>query len=70
MSLEQLSLMRICLYFLCLIIIVMINYNFDIIVGQFWYLLNVVNNDIKKELLEFVLSSIGNLFLKVFSILI
>lgn len=48
----------------------MTSYNLDITSGQLWYLLNVVNNDIKKELLELASSSTGNLFLKASSILI
>lgn len=48
----------------------MTSYNLDITAGQLWYLLNVVNNDIKRELLELASSSTGNLFLKASSILI
>lgn len=49
----------------------MTSYNLDITAGQLWYLLNVVNNDIKKELLELASSSTGNFFfLKASSILI
>lgn len=71
MSSEQLSPMLTCSYSLCLTIIVMTSYNFDITAGQLWYLLNVVNNDIKKELLELASSSTGNLFFfKASSILI
>lgn len=70
MSSEQLSPMLRCSYSLCLTIIVMTSYNLDITAGQLWYLLNVVNNDIKKELLELASSSTGNLFLKASSILI
>lgn len=70
MSSEQLSPMLTCSYSLCLTIIVMTSYNLDITAGQLWYLLNVVNNDIKKELLELASSSTGNLFLKASSILI
>lgn len=70
MSSEQLSPMLTCSYSLCLTIIVKTSYNLDITAGQLWYLLNVVNNDIKKELLELASSSTGNLFLKASSILI
>lgn len=64
MSSEQLSQMLTCSYSVCLTIVVMTSYNLDIIAGQLWYLLNVVNNDINKELLELASSSTGNFFFK------
>lgn len=70
MSSEQLSQMLTCSYSVCLTIVVMTSYNLDITAGQLWYLLNVVNNDIKKELLELASSSTGNFFFKASSILI